>query len=96
MLSRVRVVGFYALETDLIQDTSILREAMTLKEEKLKTLYEHRLTVRQIVIEKILLGALLGLAAFAANIVIENFKSDLHRREAQPPDAPADGRLQRD
>ena len=48
---------------------------MTLPEERQKALYEHRLQVWRIVVEKGLLGILLGLAVLAANILIENFKS---------------------
>jgi len=53
---------------------------MTLEDEKLKVLYEHRLQVWRIVIEKGLLGILLGLAVLAANMLIEDFKSDLSRQ----------------
>lgn len=53
---------------------------MTLDEEKLKVMYEHRLQVWRIVIEKGLLGILLGLAVLAANMLIEDFKSDLSRQ----------------
>jgi hypothetical protein len=53
---------------------------MTLDEEKLKLDYEHRLQAQRIVIEKGLLGILLAIAVLAANMLIENFKSDLSRQ----------------
>jgi hypothetical protein len=50
---------------------------MTLQEEKEKALFEHRLEMRRVLIEKVLLGVLIGIAALLANVLMERFKSDL-------------------
>lgn len=52
---------------------------MTLEEEKLKVSYEHRLQLWRIVIEKVLLGILLGLVVLAADMLMEQFRSNLSR-----------------
>lgn len=54
---------------------------MTLDDEKLKADYEHRLQLLRILVEKGLLGLLLGLAVLAANMLVEDFKSDLARQK---------------
>jgi hypothetical protein len=54
--------------------------AMTFQQEKLKIRYEHKLQVWRIVIEKALLGILLALGALAANVIMENYRSDLSRQ----------------
>ncbi len=52
---------------------------MTLQEEKEKAQFEHTLELKRILIEKVLLGVLIGIAVLGANFLLERFKSDLSR-----------------
>jgi hypothetical protein len=50
---------------------------MSLKDEKVKLDYSHQLEIKRIWLDKLLIGVLIVLAGFTANIVLENYKSEL-------------------
>lgn len=53
---------------------------MNLKEEKEKELYSHKLEVRRILLNKLLLALVIAIIAFAGKIYLEDYRADLVQR----------------
>jgi len=49
----------------------------TLEADLIKIRLEHKLSVRRMVLDRILLGLLVGLAAFVADLIVEKFKANI-------------------